>query len=104
LDGSAEGVEYWLENELTPLGAVVGVDGLDGTGEGEEDMLDEEVEAVAGMAGVEGWDVADGAGGGGGVFFGRTPSPGAAGNGTAFGSVVAVLPPAPVSVAWPLRD
>ena len=101
MDGS-EGVAYWLENELTPLGAGADADGLDGAGVGEEGEASEE-NVVAGVE-TEACGVVDLAGGGGGVFFGRTPSPGAAGNGTVFGSVVAAVPPAPVSVAWPWRD
>ena len=101
MDGSAEGVEYWLENELAPLGAGADADGLDGAGVGEEEASEENV--VAGVE-AEACGVVEGAGGGGGLFFGRTPSPGAVGNGTVFGSVAAAVPPAPVSVAWPGRD
>jgi len=100
LDGSAEGVEYWLESELTPLGAGADEDRLDGAGVGEDEEASEENV----VTGVEACGGVDGDGGGGGAFFGRTPSPGAVGNGAVFGSVVAAVPPAPVSVAWPLRD
>lgn len=51
MDGSAEGVEYWLENELTPLGAGADADGLDGAGVEEEEEEEASEENV--VTGVE---------------------------------------------------